>query len=101
MCTYVQTTLKSQTRAKCSMIASRMIPSKVPLHIHAEWEEFVMKSQNHKELFHYLKVRLLKDVSVTPKHYLLTMKDNTALNNIRWPSYQHCLPVCKKKPTHE
>ena len=82
MCNYVQTALKSQTRAKYSVTASRMMPSKVPLHIHAEWEKFVMKSKNHEESFHYLKGQLLKDIPLTRKHHLLTMKDDTALSNI-------------------
>ena len=83
MCTYVQTILKSQTRAKYSVIASRMMTSKVPLHMHAEWEKFIMKSQYHEELFHYLLRVDCWKISLSPKHHLLTTKDDTTLSNIR------------------
>ena len=74
---------------------------KVPLHMHTEWEKFVMKSQNHEELFHYLKGWLLKGITDSQVPSVDNKRWHCIKQHTYWPSCQHCLSFSKKKPTFE
>ena len=80
--TYIEASLKSQTRVKQGGTAGcrTRVSTNIPLPKGAQWQKFLKDSQNKDQLFQYISEEL-KEITAGSEYHLLTTKADLVLSN--------------------
>jgi len=80
--TYMETSLKSQTRIKRggTALCRTRVSDKIPIPKGAQWQLFVKDRQNRDELYQFISLELQRN-TVNSQYHLLTTKADIVLSN--------------------